>query len=145
MYDSTYSRCRPPCQNDLTWDNVNEKCNCATAGKVLDGYRSKCTDVLTAFADGGLTMNAPAPVSKLGGPLSSRLTCDSVTDIKTPFSEGMIDISGLHYVEFMTDWNVNSGATVKLIWFLDQANYDILKTKIDVTDNTNSQCTSANT
>ena len=103
MYDSTYSRCRPPCPNDLTWDNVNEKCICSTAGKVLDGYRSKCITLTEAFDDNGMMMYSAAPVSKLGGSLSSRLTCDSITDIKTPFSEGMVDISGLNYAEFITD------------------------------------------
>ena len=33
---------------------------------------------------------------------------------------------------------------MKVIWFVDQANYDILKTKIDVTDNTNPNCVPGN-
>ena len=77
---------------------------------------------------------------QLGGNIDDRLDCEDMLDIKTPFSEGLVSITGLIYVEIRSKYKHDNNLYSINKMFLDRQNFDILRSFLDVYDNQSQQC-----
>ena len=81
-------------------------------------------------------------VGRLDGSLSKRLNCGKFKNIKTPFSENQVDVTGLNYVEFNTKLSMTSRSgyyRVRLL--LDDVNFKKLSEYVIVSTKDDFQCT----
>lgn len=71
------------------------------------------------------------------------IQCD-YDKILTPFSEDLVSIQGLHYVEFNSSYSDTSQSNYKIKSLLNEENLNIFSSFINVSDNTADQCTHTN-
>lgn len=81
-------------------------------------------------------------INRLDGSLSNRLNCDKFKDIKTPFSENQVDVTGLNYVEFHTKLSMSTRVGYyKVRLLLDDVNFKKLSEYVIVSTKEDFQCT----
>lgn len=109
---------------------IDYKCRCKDG--VNDMIKLRCVPLNDILIEVDDDFCKAEDLRLLGGSLPFHLMCDDVV-IKTPFSEGLVDVSGLNYVTFNTKLNNKQlDSYYKVYLMLSDEAYALLAEKIDL-------------